>query len=379
MAAHVSRFRALATGLVAILSAPALAATVAEKPLTLELPLRGGEAVAIEGLIGSIEIRGGGRQGTVVVEAHVLAEAATPEEARALADSIVLEERTVGGIPQVHVAFPLDRHGAFYAPRDVGQTGRTVAGWIDSLAALVGETSVTYDEREVKIGRSRGAVGLAVHLDVTIPDGCSSTFELAAGPIQVGRVRGAILAEVGRGRLIAEQIYGTADLRSSSGDVTLRTFRGETLRVSAGTGIVSVVDADASAVELRAGSGDAEVSRLNTKSLAVENGSGEMFLDGVEAVTYDIASGSGDVTFLTNLDRTQTGELRADSGNVLFRLGGFAPFRMEIVTASGSIRAEGKSVQVTQSAPTSAIVERGKGGSKVRVQTRSGDIRVAPR
>jgi hypothetical protein len=352
------------------------AAGVVEKPLALQVALPEGAPFALESLLGSIEIAGGGAAGTVRITGRAVAEAGTEAEAKALLDAVGLEKDEARAT--VHVAFPLDRAPSFYPPRESEAARRVIEGWVDALAALVSETRVSYEGRDVRIGRARGSAGIAVHLVVTIPDGVDASFDLAAGSIKVARARGRVRAHVAEGRLLAEQTYGNLELRTDEADVTLRTFRGESLKIETTTGNVSLADADARTASIVTGRGGCEASRLTGDAITATTAEGDLFLDGMEAQRYELSTVSGTLTLLTNLERSPKGRLKSGSGDVLVRVGRNAPFRMEIATVSGGIRAEGASLRVTKE-ENAATVERGTGGGEIRIETRSGAVRVEPR
>ena len=74
--------------------------------------------VAFENLIGSITLKGGGNPGRVKVEAQVIAEGETAEQAQALADSIRLDRTNADGGAVIHVAYPVNDYTAFKMPRE---------------------------------------------------------------------------------------------------------------------------------------------------------------------------------------------------------------------------------------------------------------------
>lgn len=350
-----------------------------EKGIEDRIALSTGGSIAIENLLGSIQVQGGGPPGAVTIEGRIVADTGSEAETRALLEDVRLVKEESGGSATVHVAFPLDRSTSFFPPRESEAARRLVGGWIDALTALVSERTVPYDNREVRIGKTRGSLGLAVHLVVTIPDGSTASFDLGAGSLRLARVRGTIRAGVGHGRLLAEQAYGSLELGTEGADVTLRTFKGESLRVGTTTGNVSLIDADAKTAGITTGSGGCEVNGLTGGSIRAATGEGDLYLSGLEAERYELSTTTGNLTVLTNLDRAKGGMLKTGSGDVLVRVGRNAPFRMEIATASGTVRAEGETLRITSPSKTAATVERGTGGVEIRVETGSGSVRVAPR
>ena len=79
----------------ALLCCAAVAADPHETSLSLEGSLEGATSIQITNLIGSVEVRGGGKAGAYVLGGRVIAEAGSDEEARALADSIPPRYRVV--------------------------------------------------------------------------------------------------------------------------------------------------------------------------------------------------------------------------------------------------------------------------------------------
>jgi hypothetical protein len=375
------RAEQLALAIVGILvvRGDSLAASLLEKGIEDRIALPAGGSLAIENLLGSIQVTGGGPPGAATIEGRIVADTGSEAETRELLEGVRLVKQEGGGSARVHVAFPLDRAASFFPPRESEAARRLVGGWIDALAALVSETTVPYEDREVRIGKARGSLGLAVHLVVTIPDGSTASFDLGAGSVRIARVRGTIRAGVGHGRLLAEQAYGSLELGTEAADVTLRTFKGESLRVETTTGNVSLIDADAKTAGITTGSGGCEATGLTGGSIRAATGEGDLFLSGLEAERYELSTTSGNLTVLTNLDRAKGAALRTGSGNVLVRVGRNAPFRMEIATVSGAVRAEGEAIRITSPSKTTATVERGTGGVEIRVETASGSVRVAPR
>jgi hypothetical protein len=291
--------------------APVLGASggVLERGIEGEVPLPAGSSLLVENLLGSIQVVGGGKPGAARIEGRIIADAASEDVAKATLESVLLQ---IDGT-SAHVVYPLDRATAFYPPRESEAARRLVGGWIDALAALVSETRVTYDGQEVRIGKTRGSLGLAVHLVVTIPDGCSAVFDLGAGSIKITRARGTLRASLGAGRLLVEQAYGSLDLGTERADVTLRSFKGDDLRVETTSGNASLIDADAKTVRISTGSGGCEATSLTAGSITASTGEGDLFLGGLEAERYELSTVSGNLTMITNLERSKGGLLKSAS------------------------------------------------------------------
>ena len=80
-----------------------------------ELPVGG--SLDVENLLGSVTIRGGGEERTARVDARIVADAKTGEDARELVDAIRLESAGEDGNYTVQVVFPVERHRSFRFPR----------------------------------------------------------------------------------------------------------------------------------------------------------------------------------------------------------------------------------------------------------------------
>lgn len=364
----------LALALVTMLPAfagPALAVERVEKTLTHEEAVARGGSLGLENLLGSVTVRGGGTPGKVLVEALVVAEAKTPEEARALADAIHLSRRRSGKPVLVHVAFPVERYTAFRLPRQEGQ--KVLSKW---LAPLLGRNSVAavYDGRAVQLGRSKGAVALAVHLKVTLPNDIHSSIRQFMGSVQCTLVRGRLELENVEGKMVVSRIYGGLRARTGGGDVSVLTAKGEQVFLHTGSGNMELIDVNVDEVLLQTGSGHIKGEALTVGHLAVQATAGNVDLDDLDSRTFQITTGSGNVNLGTRLQRTRKASIQSASGDVILRVGNIAPFDLQFETDSGSVKAKGLSLEAAQEGGSVPRLRRGTGGVDLRVTTGSGEV-----
>lgn len=357
---------------------PTRAGELAERTVSLEETLATGATFFLENLLGSVEVRGGGVAGKVLVEARVKAEAESLEAAHALAGTVSLERRQRPEGPWVHVSFPLDRYTAFYLPKaDLGKREAAV-GWMASLLRL-GGGSTTYDGNAIRIERIGGAAALAVHVSVVLPSEARTSLELAAGPIDLKRLRGRIRALTRNGDVLAVQTYGDLDVKTEHGNIDLRDTKSGEIVAEAESGDVRLVDVDANAIKLRAAKGEVVLQAVRSDLLEATTREGDITLEDVEAQSLDLATGEGDLNITTNLNRTRKCRLSAGSGDMKLRFGTVTPFRLHSRLASGSVRSKLAATEVVRPSREEAVVRRGSGGAEIEVRIGRGDVSVLPK
>ena len=125
------RILSVALFVLCFVTGAALAREAAEKTLTVERAVGAGSALVVENLLGSVRVVPSETTGSVRVDARIVAEAKTAEEARALAESIRIEPSTAGNVRRIHVTFPVERFGSFRMPKS-GVKG-LVSRWSGSM------------------------------------------------------------------------------------------------------------------------------------------------------------------------------------------------------------------------------------------------------
>jgi hypothetical protein len=344
-----------------------------EKTLLLEESVSAQELVELENLLGSVTLRGGGDPGQVKVEARVVAEADTAEQAQSLADSIRLERRDGDDGALLHVSFPVDDHTAFRMPRE--ERNNRIARWVEPLLKKFNKTTVAavYDGRTVQVGQSKGAMALAVHVSVVLPHGVHSSVRQFMGSVDCDRLRGDLVIENVEGHVELGRVYGKLDARTGAGDLTVLSFRGERANIQTSSGTIEMVDIAADELSLRTGSGPIRGREIKSDALTVDAQSGEVELGELDSRRLHVTSGSGDVDLDTMLQRTREATIRSGSGDVTLRVGTLAPFDLEARSESGSVKADGP-FEVAQQEKTEATIRRGTGGAALDVATTSGAV-----
>jgi len=260
-------------GMLLAVSGPAGAALErVESTMTHEGAVARGGSLSLENLLGSITVRGGGPAGKVLVEARVVAEAKTLEEAQGLAETIEIDRERDGDALLVHVSFPVDRHTAFRLPK-AGQ-GK-LSRWLGPLLRRDSVATV-YEGRAVRLGQSKDAVALAVHLTVTIPNDIQSSIRQFMGSLQCTLVKGRVKLENVEGNIEARRIYGMLEARTGGGDLKVLTAKGEQVVLQTGSGNLEMIDVRVDEAYVRTGSGQIKGKAINVGNLTIGVGHQEI-------------------------------------------------------------------------------------------------------
>ena len=367
----------VALAILVALTAPARAGSERiERTLQYEAPLKAGQSIQIENLIGSLTVRADETNGKVLVEALVVTEADSKTAAKALNQSIELVEDEHDGVPVIRVGYPVDRHSAFRLPRS--ERDGLVDKWVNPIVRK-STVAAVYDGQTVVVGQSKGAAVVAVHVKVTLPLEVNASLKQIAGNLHVVGVRGDFSLEAVEGHIVAEQIYGSMRVRTGGGEVIVRKFGGEEFRLQTASGSVTLMEVKADTATLRTGSGKIEATGIITASLEVDSGAGGVHLVGVDAVKMTVASESGEVDIETLLTRTREASIRLTTGNVTLRINRTTPFELRALAESGSVKHRDVSAEIIDEEKNSLHLKRGKdGGAALEINTGKGTVMIRP-
>lgn len=367
----------IALAILVALTAPAKAGSERiERTLESETLLKAGQSIHIENLLGSLTVRADETNGMVLVEARVITEAAEKTTAKTLNQSIELIHGEQDGAPLIRVGYPLDRHSAFRLPRS--ERDGLLDKWVNPIVRK-STVAAVYDGQTVEVGQSKGAAVVAVHLKVTLPLDVNASLKQIVGNLQVVGVRGQFSLEAVEGHIVAEQIYGSMQVRTGGGEVIVRKFGGEGFRLQTASGNVTLTEVKADTASLRAGSGKIEGVGISTASLEVDSGAGSVHLEDVDSVSVNVASESGEVDISTLLTRTREASIRSATGNVTLRVNKSTPFELRALAESGSVKHRDVSAKVIDEEKNSLHMIRGKsGGAALEINTGKGAVMIRP-
>ncbi|MBK5255800.1 MAG: DUF4097 family beta strand repeat protein [Vicinamibacteria bacterium] len=345
-----------------------LAANVASADVTrtlrAELSADATRPFRVENLAGRMVVR----QGT---SSRVVVTATVHGDDQKTADLLRLEEVRDGktGLPTLRVQYPLSQHTSYRYGRDQGG-----GGFFESLFS--GRSNVTYDGTRVSVSGSRG-LALYADLVVEIPRGASGTFKNA-----VGKIEGA-------------DVDGTLKFDSSSGDISLRNFRGEvtadtgsgdvnatdgkgTFKCDTGSGDCTLKAFSGEMIDLDTGSGDINVTDSTARRVKADTGSGSILLevDGSEEISAD--TGSGDVSVEASGSRLSRIKADTGSGDVELKLPRAVGFEMHADVGSGDVSSNFDDATAIMQRRKVRGFRRGDLQVKIDVDTGSGDVSVGP-
>jgi len=347
-------------------TAPAGAGESAERTLTHAETPATGATVRLENLLGSIQVMPGGPGEPLRVEARVVAEAESREQAGALADEVTLAREDRDGVLAIRVSYPVERRTAFRLPRS--ERDGLYSKWV---APLVRRNSVSaeYGGRLVEIGDAKGAAALAVHLKVTLPLDLGAEIKQYVGAIRCSGLRGSLDLEIVEGEASAEQIYGDLRARTGGGELRVWKYRGDSFDLQTGSGRIELTDIDARRLHLTTGSGAIRGSVIHAAALVARTESGDVHLEELEPNRFEISTGSGDVDLASLLTRTSEGSIRTASGDVTLRVGRMAPFDLRAGAGSDAVKTQGVSLELLEESEDGAHFRRRGGGPALRVDT----------
>jgi hypothetical protein len=345
---------------------PAGAAESAERLLTHEEQPGSGATLRLENLLGSIQVMPGDAGGMLRIEARVVAEADSREQADALAGAIALipEERD-GGLA-IRVGYPVENHPAYRLPR--GERDGLYSKWVAPLVRR-DTVSAEYGGSLVEVGDAKGAAALAVHVKVTLPLDRDASFKQYVGSIRCSGLRGALDLEIVEGEAVAEQIYGDLRARTGGGELRVWKHRGESFELQTGSGRIDVSDINAKRLRLTTGSGSIRGSEIKAAALVVKTASGNVELEELDPTLFEVSTDSGDVDLASLLTHTREGAIRTDSGDVTLRVGSLTPFDLRAAAGPEAVKTRGLSLELVEEGADGAHFRRRSGGAALRIDT----------
>jgi hypothetical protein len=193
-----------------LLPACSLTSIKAERDVTLAADHVAGSKLVVRSHNGTLKIQGDPHVDRVQIEATLVCQGASQEEAEArVAQARVLAERADGTLT-IRPEFPdgpRSADGASFVVR-IPDAGRIVAETSN------GGVKVLLLAGDLRIRTSNGGVGVIDH------DG-PVEIETSNGGVLVRNIGGRVHARTSNGQMVAENVRGPADLKSSNGGIQL--------------------------------------------------------------------------------------------------------------------------------------------------------------
>ena len=336
-----------------------------------ELPVGG--TLDVENLLGSVTIRGGGEDRTARIEARVVADAKTEEDAQELVDSIRLESSGEEGNYAVQIVFPVERHSAFQSPRSEkkGVMGKWISPVIDRDIV-----AVQYGGRMVRVGNKKGAAALSVDLVITVPMDVRTNVRQFVGSIDGATSRGEMHLEVIEGWIQADQIYGILHARSGGGRVEVTSFHGEELGLQTDSGDLELMEIETRKARLTTGSGKIEISGITVDEIHVESSSGDVAIQGLLPGNLSVRTATGKIDLAPDFKQMNEALIESTEGDVTLRVSAISSFYLQARTKSGEVKTKGLKLTPQQPVDGALGFRAGSGGPQVRVNAGGGELTV---
>ncbi len=362
-AVTTSLARAVAPAALA-LALPALAAAEVTRTVKAELTPEG--RFAVENLAGTMTV-GPGSGSSVVVVATVHA------EDQALADAVSVEPvRGKGGVATLRVRYPLDKVSTIrYGRSKSGDGGGFFAHMFD------GTSNTDYDGERVRVSSHDGKL-LYADLEVQLPKGSlEGAFINHIGRVSAREVTGTLRFSSGSGDIDLQKLGGRIAAESGSGDVKASGISGE-LACETGSGSCGASDVTGEKVACSTGSGDIELDHVKAARVKVETGSGTIGAAALDAEELVAETGSGDIEVEARQGRLTRVSAETGSGDVRLKMGAGAAFEATAEQGSGDITSGYSDAQAIVHGREVVGYRRGTGGTKIAVETGSGDFTIEP-
>jgi lia operon protein LiaG len=221
--------------------------------------------------------------------------------------------------------------------------------------------------------------GLEAHadLDIEVPAGREFALYLAVGSTDVRGVDGDFLIDTGSGSVVAENLRGSLNVDTGSGHVSVRGVVGD-VTVDTGSGGVDIADVAGREINVDTGSGGVEGAGLSARSLHIDTGSGGIDLERVDADDIHLDTGSGSIRVQLESDVTEL-DVDTGSGSVTVWLPEDVGAEVEIETGGGGIDVVDFPIQLRRVSRDHLEGSLGDGEGRIRIDTGSGRVRIAPR
>lgn len=228
---------------------------------------------------------------------------------------------------------------------------------------------------QVKISGSGSGVEAHADLDVSIPPGQKFSLYLAAGEVTVTNVKGDLRVDTGSGNVSSTDTHGDLDIDTGSGAIDVGGAEGE-VSLDTGSGDVNVTGVSGDKLAVDTGSGAIRARQVSVTDLTLDTGSGEVEVADIEADRISVDTGSGEVALaLQKMARSIA--VDTGSGDVTLRVPHSAGADISFETGSGGFDYEDLPVQIRKLDSGSYRGKLGDGGSRVVIETGSGDFKMA--
>lgn len=320
--------------------------------------------LAVENLVGTMRV-------VRTSDAAAVAIATVHAESAAQAEGFRFERvSSDSGTTALRVRYPSGIHTLRYRrPGDDGYDGF----WSFDFSG----SRYDYDGRTYRVSRSHGTAAWA-DVEVRLPAGAiGARFRNLAGLLEARGLDGHLQFEVESADLDLERLNGEISLDGSSGDTRAHEIRG-TWRSRFSSGDLELQGFEGESLMLHTSSGDIAARDVKARRTTIETSSGDVAIRGGEIEELSARSSSGDISLEAPGGRLRDVRAHTSSGDVTLRLAREASFEAEADQSSGDMEVGFSDGSAVLRHHRLVGYRRGDGALKIRVETSSGDFRIAP-
>jgi len=322
-----------------------------ERMIELEHPMEAGSTLAVSTASGSIDVTGGQTERCHAI-VTIRARAATPEQARELAEQVEIRIEPSPG----QLRIKADR------PRRLRNKSLSISY----------EITVPH-ETHVECSSASGSLDLA---DLT----GNMNADAASGSVEAVRITGSVRLHAASGSVRAEEITaGDADLNSASGSVRLlQASEMGRCRLHAASGRVAAEHIEADSVSLHTASGSVRLTEARAQTVSLSTSSGSIRAESLDAsqIKAESTSGSISLAFAPSAPSEITADVKASSGNVTVAAPPDFAGRIDLSAGSGSVHTD-LPISVTGKIDRKHLSGTiGQGAGSISIHTSSGSIRL---
>ena len=347
---------------------PAALLSASDVTKALNATLTGADAAnfSVENLAGTMRISPG-TEGTVTVAVTVHAESKTLADGMRLerlegdAGAAVLRVRYPEGVGTIHYRAPADE--------DTYQF---------SLGLDFSSSTYHYDGLNYRIASNHGK-RLWADVEVRVPPRLDrARFQNIAGLVEAEGVEGNLRFDVASADMRLRRLGGDLSFGGSSGDIKASDIRGN-WKSDFSSGDCELDHFDGDALSLRTSSGDIKATSVRAGLVRIDTSSGDVSFEKADLVEFRGEASSGDFLLETEGSRLKEVHTHTSSGDVRLRLPRDASFEATADQSSGDMDVGFKDGQATLHRDKLVAYRRGSGGTRILVETSSGDLEISPR
>jgi putative adhesin len=361
------RFGKAGLAAAALLVAAPVVADEVTKTLRAEFSGADVSNFSIENLAGTMRVTPG-TDGAVSVVVTIHA------ETQALADGVRFERVSAAGEPPVwRVRYP-DHVGTIRYRAPLGEDTYQISLGLLSFSS----SSYRYDGRTYRISPGHGKRLWADVLVRVPPLLTRARFQNVAGLVDAEGLHGSLRFEVASADLHLRDIEGELSLHGSSGDVRASEIRG-TWSSDFSSGDCDLYHFEGETASFTTSSGDVHARDVRAGGIGIETSSGDVSIEDSDLEEFRGRSSSGDLVLELNGDRLKDVQAHTSSGNVTLRLPRDASFEASASQSSGDMEVGFSGGISTRHDDKLVGYRRGSNGTRIRIETSSGDLEISPR